>query len=378
MTYKILKKITSFFLLLIFIVYLGSCDQVLDVKNICPENSDYNSLFVLTDGNNGGIWVLDADSLIRIDTMTTHPRAPYSIEFSTDYHIWYSTWPEQLFQRGLFAINAMTKRVVKRADTKNIYLTSALCKNVLITYSDSIVQFYNVNSLALEHELNMHTATRVVTAPNQKEIYIFTYKNMMIYDVEKFEYSRSLQCLDSSFFSYRISISDVEFSPNGKYLYLTLFYPVDGGNFYVIDVEKDSVIDRYGCGTGSQIGISPDGNYVYISDPAGRYLESEPTNKMWRYDVRNQEMQVFIEGLQEIGLRGGLLITDNVVVAGDNKSIFIVLLGAAQTSDGKSVHLIKLDLETRKILSTYSLPRDERGYITELIRYVKLGKYLIQ
>lgn len=376
MTYKVFTNAICMFLLIMLSLHIGSCNQVVEVNLPCIMDSEYNALFALTDGNNGGIWVFDADSLTRIDTMTTRPRAPYSIEFSTDYRIWYSTWPEPLF--GLFAIDVASKKVINRVQTKNIFLTSALCKSLLITYSDSIVQFYNSHTLALKHELNMHTETKVLTAPNQKEIYVFTYKNMMIYDVEKFAYSRSLRCLDSSFFSYGISFSDIEFSPDERYLYMTILDEIYHGIFYIIDLEKDSIIGRYTCGAGSQIGVSHDGNYVYISDPAGRYLELEPTDKMWRYDVQRKEMQVFLQGLDAIGLKGGLLITDEVAITKDSKSMFVVLLGAAQTADRNSVNLIKLDLETRKVLSIYSLPRDERGFITESIRYIKLGKYFIQ
>jgi hypothetical protein len=204
------------------------------------------------------------------------------------------------------------------------------------------------------------------------------FRGIIVYNYETFQVERVIQIAESER-QIRMSPSSIVVSSDDEYLFLTVWNEIGGGgygSFFVVDLKQNSVLGEYPCGGYAQLAISPNNKYVYITDPAG-YLRDIPSiNKLLRYDVDRHEVEVFINSLSDIGLVRNRFITDKLIVADDNRTLFITFWsGPPRTSDGKIVHLIKLDSLTKRVISTFSLPLNEQGEFTQYIFEIKLGLY---
>lgn len=177
-----------------------------------------------------------------------------------------------------------------------------------------------------------------------------------------------------------MELSDFAISPEGEYLFVTVFNWASGdgyGTFHVVDLNRQTVIGEYLCGKYSKMCVSPDGKHVYIGDPGGYGLDLIPTGHLLRYDITNKQMELFIDWVPYNltgGAYAGKLHTDQIVIAPDNRTMFITTLGG-RTSSGEKIGIIKIDTYTKKILDYYIMPKDHRGYVTHGIYRLKLGKY---
>jgi len=339
------------------------------------------ALFASIDGNWCGIQVFNANSLEKIDSLETTPGVPFSIEFSPDYSKWYTIWHDNNDNYVLYAIDAKTKAIIRSINVTGQFLHMLKNKNILVTTAGKL-RFWNADNFNLikEDSIGMDRMIRLISSPINNKMYAARYTGIIpeivVYNIETFNIERTINLSDSTK-PRSLAFADLEISPDGRLLFVTVFnWNIWSGIFFAIDLSTYQIVAELPCGSFSQIGVSSDGHYVYITDPAGYFYMMEPTAHLLRYNIHARSMEVFINGLRDIGLTGNMLmITDQVVIAPDNRTMFLTFMGDAKTTDGKQVHIIKLDILTKKVLCVYSIPPDYRGYVTQRIAQLKLGRY---
>jgi len=376
--------------IILTLLLFASCKQegpVDSINNGLPETIP--ALFASVDGNWNGIWVFDTDSLKIIDSMYTGPvGVPFFLEFSPNYTVWYSIWESSLHNYELFAVDAGTKTILRRVKTEERSMTFLKTRGLLVTY-DRKIQFFNDETFSLVHKDSIGILWRLVRSPDERKLCAMYcnyngggFAGIIVYNLETLSIDRKLRVADS-LRQRGMAPADLKISPDGRYLFLTVFNWIGGGgfgSFHAIDLTTDSVVAEYPCGKYSQMGVSPDSRYVYISDPAGYLYEMNPTGHLLRYDVHARTMELFIDWVPYNltgGAHGSRLITDQIVLMPDNKTMFLTTING-ETPEGKNIAIMKVDLNTKQVLGVYSIPLDHRGYITEQIRRLKLGMYVMK
>ena len=375
------------YLLLMLVILFIACG-VFD-----PEPLDNFALFASIDGNPRGLWIFDANTFEKIDSLEMD-WVPLVFDISDDNSTWYST----LNNKDIIAIDANTKAIDMQITTRNYDPILDWQKKHIITYYGSdYIQFYDVQTFELVYEdslgLGWEGIRMMVASPIEDKVYAFHISEqgtgIMIYNTLNYQIEQVIELSDNIERNRGMSPTDISVSPDGNYLFITVYNWSDPnapswyGSFHVIDLSANQVVAEYSCGTYAQMGVSPDGSYIYLSDPAGYLIESHPSNQVLRYDITSQTMEVFIDGPADIGLKSSnndniYFITDQIIIAPDNRTMFITLGGAVTTATGKDIHMAKIDIRTKKVLEYFAIPRDYRGYITSEIRKLKLNKYMSQ
>ncbi len=357
-----------------------SCTSVIAPDDIPGPLPDDLALFASFDGNWAGIKVINPNTLTAVDSLEGADRQPIRLAFSPNYQEWYFTTEQGTGARALYAIEVMSKSILRTVSTQGRLVTTDHQQRYLITYGGpaGIVQIYERLTFQILHTDSLGPVYWSVASPTQNRIYIIaesaTPFSIISYDLDSFAIEKVLTFGE---FSGKTPTALI-ISYDGRYLFLTTFTWMGFGGvgtFYAIDLSTEAIIAKYDCGSYSQLGESPDGKYVYITDPAGYLYELFPTGRVLRYDVHNKTMEVFIDSFRDIGLTGGYAISDRVIIAPDNRTMFLTLGGNLRTLDGRLVHMIKLDTHRKEILASYSIPPDHRGYITQRFVDLKLGKY---
>lgn len=348
-----------------------------------------SALFASVDGNWTGIWVFDTDSLSIIDSFPTQYGAvPFSIEFSPDYSLWYTILQDNSNNHTIFSIDARTKNIFQQTLTQNPFLISADNGKYLIGYYIKVTEIFDRRTFILTRLDSLGWVDRAVACPKTSKIYLLSQSynlsdpgpRVVVYDLQDFNIKRVIEFADSTS-RKRMGSAAIAISPDGKYLFLTVFNWVGGGgygSFHAIDLKTDQVVAEFLCGKFSQMGVSLDGRYVYITDPAGYLYEMNPTGHLLRYDVYARTMELFIDWVPYNitgGAHGSRLITDQIVILPDNRTMFLTTPNG-QTIEGENIAIMKFDLDTKQVMCIYSIPPDYRGYITKHIRKLKLGKYV--
>lgn len=359
-------------------------------KNLILEDCSLDSfaLYASIDGNPRGLWIFDANNLNKIDSLEMD-WVPFYFDISSDNSTWYST----LNTNNIISIDAETKIINKQVNTRNYEIILDPLKEYVITYRGSdYIQFYDAQTLTLTYEdsIGLGTIRKMVASPTENIVYAFISTDqgtkIMVYNTHDHQLEQVIELTDNEVRSTGMAPADLDISPDGNYLFATVFNWSDPnvsgwyGSFHAIDLSTNQVVAEHLCGKYSQMGVSPDGKYVYISDPAGYTYELIPTNQVLCYDVISKDIEVFIDGSIDIGLKpmgdSDYFITDQVVIAPDSRTMFITIAGAVTTADDKDIHMVKIDTKTKKILDYYAIPRDYRGYITSEIKRLRSGKYL--
>jgi DNA-binding beta-propeller fold protein YncE len=181
---------------------------------------------------------------------------------------------------------------------------------------------------------------------------------VMVFNTESFLIKDIIPLTDDETRRRSMQGSYIDISPDGRYVYATVFNWQGGGgygSFHVIDLEKGEQVFESVCGGFAWIGVSPDGRYVYLSDSAGTpffaggiSLEFNPTNQILRYDVNRRRIDVFVDGGRDLGLSGtDILITSSIAVAPDSRSMYIrVLFGGRQRKD--FLRIFSMSIQKRK------------------------------
>lgn len=207
---------------------------------------------------------------------------------------------------------------------------------------------------------------------------------VMIFNYESYEVEAIIPLTEDEDRRRSMQGSYIDISPDGRYVYATIFNWQGGGgygSFHVIDVKTGEQVFEAPCGGFAWLGVSPDGRHVYLSDSAGTPFhtvgisyEFIPTNTILRYDVIRRRMETFASGAKDIGLTGNLLITSSITVAPDSRSAFIRVLAAESTNEGYTPSIIHIDTRTKKLLNYYRLPPDPDGFIRAWMHQLTFGR----
>ena len=342
-------------------------------------------LYVSLDGgnNNAGLWVLDANTLELIDSLGTGRGVPFSIEFSPDQRWLYSIWQEYPSRETyLSCVDIIEMSVVQRTlvNPSRPYLSTSADHAMLIAHGGAAMAFFDRATLGpLREDTSSYLVWQVKPSSNERKL-VFTrssmtmFEGLAVFDVDSFRIQRTIPLADSSA-QQKMEPADLAISPNGKYAFVSVFNWRGLGGYnslFVVDMVGNRIVGEMQTGAFAQLGMSPDGSSVYVSDPAG-YLYSMPaTNRILRYDAPTNSLQVFVT-LSDLGLTGSSLITDKIVVASDNRTVFVTVGGDVKDAKGQHVSILKIDAFTRRILETFSLPVDGYGNTTQTIRNITLG-----
>lgn len=85
------------------------------------------------------------------------------------------------------------------------------------------------------------------------------------------------------------------------------------------------------------------------------------------YDISNKHIEVIIDDPSEIGLEGQYIESEHVLVSPDSKSIYLAP-GNKDKATGKYSDILQFDVEKRRVINSFEIPRDSLGrYSTFLI-----------
>jgi hypothetical protein len=332
-----------------------------------PPLPDDAALYVSMDDADGiGLWILSANTLELIETMPTRPGVPWTIEFSPDYTTWYSCWGGMNYSlysgnvRPLAIQNSVPLQYSKHA------LVKSADQRYLVAYGYKGIDVFARANLNLVHQDTSSffgQYSRVTASPKRDLIYFTRWENRQligfgIYDLDLLRVTDSLLLFDSIRYP-GLEDADLVISPDDRFLFLSAWNWRGGGgfnSFFVIDISQKRILAEYPCGQFARLAVSPDGKTVYISRAGfNLYLFPPDNHRMYRYDVLANTINDFLN-------RGG---STGIVTADDNRTVFI--------SDASEIK--KVDATTGVAFGTYSVPLDSLGYLTRLIRNIRLGKY---
>lgn len=188
-----------------------------------------------------------------------------------------------------------------------------------------------------------------------------------VYDLDSMKITDEIIVFDDTKYEGLEDV-DIVVSNDDRYLFFSGWTWLGGfsgyGSFFVVDLIQKRILKEFRVGAFSQIAISPDGQSVYISDPGGYLYMFPSTRKVWRYDVKNNSINVLLNTPCQ---------PDRIAVAEDNRTIFIS--SWQFIIDGKHADIIKVDAQTGRIVSSYSAPLDSSGALMHTVRSIKIGKY---
>lgn len=358
-----------------------------------PDNLQiYTSVF----GKGAGIWTFDPNTFEVQDTLQT--GSSWGMSFSPDNRITYPAWRDSGTDISkVYAFYVHTKEMLREQEVWNPNAELDHSGNRLVSMGGNPgIQILDAHTFEILYEGHTHLrnlATKMTASPLRDEIYALVHladqpgvAGVMVLNTQTFEIEAIIPLTDDENRRRSMQGSYIDISPDGRYVYATVFNWQGGGgygSFHVIDLQDRRQIFESLCGGFAWIGVAPNGRYVYLSDSAGTpfytfgiSFEFPPTNQMLRYDVQRRSMSVFADGGSDFGLGGthlDLLITSAIAVAPDSRSMFIRVLSAGQTSDGISPRLMHIDTRTKELINVYNLPPDPDGFTRAHIHHLKIG-----
>ncbi len=383
-----MKTMNKAILLLVFagFVLTGGCD-----KNDTPEPgmellalffaiSDYNE----PEDNYHGILVIDANTMEVLNILKSD-KYFNSIELSSDNKTWYVISSSYLDPDNflLQAIDSKTGDVVEEVEVNNPKMALSKNSEVFVVYGglNKGMQFVDKNTFEIIHEEDtyeifqedtLYANVKVADFSPSDKLYYGWRNKIFEYDINEFTITQEFPIQGEA--SHNLKLSDINISPDGKNIYVTTRY-FSQGAFFSIEIASGK-FNFYNAGYHSQIAVSPDGRHVYITDPAGLPNPYDtypmPTNKVLRYDVKEETMETFIEGVDELGLTNGYIYTSYPHVGPDNKYLYMVLWSRKYTADGNPVDVVQVNIKTKRVVGFLELPENWRGW---MVRDSKIGKY---
>lgn len=314
--------------------------------------SDEYALFTLN--NEFGLRLLDPNRLVLLDSLSGYFPSS-TLEFSSGDSIWYMisrTVEEEI--DSLIAVDSVTKEVLLRRESYPTRWVMDKDKRYLINQFYDTLTFIDRLTFQLVKKENISMGGSI-PSPIRSELYCFNAnRGITVYDIDSFKVDRHIPINDNSIVAWHPR--DLNISHDGRYLYLTVSTNYSlryQGTFYVIDLLKDSVISKNPCGRLARISVSPDGNFVYLSDPlpiSGDYI---PIGEVLRYNVNTCGMEIYLKlnyfpGITIPGNQG----TRRVIVSPDSRSIFVLLSHYGNLcNNGQQANLLKVDVESKNIVS---------------------------
>lgn len=365
-----------------------ACENQDHIPPIQPLGNDF-ALFASGDGNSPAVYVLDADSLTLLDSISTDRDVAWTVVFSPDYSTWYSVWDSFYVpldaERYLQAVDTRSMSIIQSTSVSTLGAVALSNDQQLVAYGDrGISVFDRVSFTLLKSDTSLYFVNDIIPSSSQSRLYMLCtpdrqFPGLVIYDIDSMKIDQIIPIADS-ITQRRMQPVDLSISPDERYAFISVFNWIGGAgynSFIAFDLKSNEVVSEYHCGAFAQLAISPDGESVYITDPSGYLYQFITTGQILRYNVKSRQMEVFVERPRSIGLLGNLFVSDRVVVAPDNRTVFISMWGGdGYTTDGRFAAIIKIDALTRELLGTYSYPLDIRGIPVQLhARGLALGKY---
>ncbi len=366
----------ALFVVGIFIIFGVSCTSP---TAPAPIN---RPLYLSIDGGSTGsaIWTLDADSFEIIDSLGNQFGTPKYIELSSNYlfAVFSKYRGDYTFAISLAQFSTAPLQLLNQVFPKGGELVINSSGDLLIMHGGSNLYIHDSSTLGLIYQdttLDYIYTTVPSTKANQL-VCAISYGRVMIYDLDEYAPVAMIPLVDSLRMPHTVPV-DIALSPDEEQAYITVYNWTGGGGGFgsliVLDLVTKTVLSEFTCGSFSQLGVSPDGKYVYVTDPAGGLYIMPPTNQLLRYSVAHDELEVFIDGSADIGLGYGNFITNEIVVGPNSETLFISSPGIEHKNEG--IHIIKLSVSNKEVINTFALPKDERGYNTQMIRQIKLGGF---
>ncbi len=363
-----------------------------------PEIPDNVVLYATVFGQGQGIWTFDPQNLEVQDTLAT--GSSWSINFSPVYRTVYSAWRDSETNiSSVYAIDIASGDKVKQQELWNSHVQIDRSGKKLISMGGIQPGIQVLDAQTFDIIFEGHTQfinnrmAQVAASPIENKVFalIQTYgesglTGVMIFNYESYEVEAIIPLTEDEDRRRSMQGSYIDISPDGRYVYATVFNWQGGGgygSFHVIDVETGQQVFEAPCGGFAWLGVSPDGRHVYLSDSAGTPFhtvgisyEFIPTNEILRYDVNRRQIDTFARGGSDFGLSGteiDLLITSSIAVAPDSRSMFIRVLSAGMTEEGISPRLIHVNTRTRELLNVYTQPPDPDGFVRSWLHQLKIG-----
>jgi DNA-binding beta-propeller fold protein YncE len=384
-----LTRVLSVLALCALATSLVGCD-LLGLGNENRSLPDGPVLAASMTGNTEGLWLFDPSTLEREAIVeAVEGQTIQGMARSSNSGRWYLSWSvgstlEGTHREVLAAVDPSTGQIVERASFSDRSVAGPLVyeptRGEIVAYGSGSygARFFDAETLkrVRRHPIGPTDSTEVppaVVAADQGKIYFGSSRfrktrKVRVYDVSEQAVVRSFRPTADP--ALRESgVTDLALSPDGRFLYATTYSLQTGGAFSAVELEAGEVIAEHPAGSYANLAVHPNGQYVYVDCPAGGRRNLIPTQQVLRFDVTNRKIEVFIDGAEGEGVKGlgsdAALVATHITAQRSNRGIVMTVSGPTQ--DGEDVHMVRVDAETGTVLSTYSLPRDDRGYLKAAI-----------
>jgi len=338
------------------------------VPPLAPPIPDSLALFASVDGTPTGLLIFDPNTLEPIDSFVLHGPVPWSLVISPDASTWYSAWQVGINTDTLYAIDARTKAIVNQVPTngRGTQVISDKDKKYLITFDNGVTEFRDRINFSVVHRDSPYTVTQGgVMSSNEPRFYGWAPRgsesNFLVYNLDSFK-------VEKTFNVEPPGGCEVVLSPDDRYLYALC------DMFYVVDLTTHATVAKFPAVYYTNMGVSPDGKYVYLTNLPCEVCDFGTTWQVLRYDVETGA-GVYIDWRNFPGL-SGVWTSDQVVVSPDSRSLYLTVDGLTRTCSGEYVRLLRIDTESKTVLQTFTFPVDAQGNVHQVISRLWLGKYV--
>jgi hypothetical protein len=337
---------------------------------------DY-ALFAIVDGTPPGIWVFDANTLTVMDSLITY-RTPTSLEISPDGTQWYTIWRD--VADTLYVIDVQSKAILHRLPTRGYDVGGDKDKQFLIT-SGEVTEIWNRSQLTVIHVDSPATVGYPgVSSPIKNKFYSLGPGRGVSsrYDLDSFKIEKYFGLGDSMSQLYMSGV-DLDVAPDERYLYATVFNYNDNNwytTFHVFDLQTDSLLGIYHCGSNAEMGVSPNGEFVYLTEPLHPIYWSPPSQRILRYNVGSHTMEVFFKWTDIVSLSGGITTSHRIAMSPDSMAFFVTIGGGYPlTCQDERAKLLKIDTASKSLLANFEFAPNDQGWIVQDIIALKVGLY---
>lgn len=385
------KSVSAVFVLLLAVVLAGApmgCD-LFGLSDEEAQNLPSEPVLIASmTGNTEGLWLFDPSTLEREAIVeAVKGQTIQGMARSSNSGRWYLSWSvgstlEGTHREVLAAVDPSTGQIVERASFSDRSVAGPLVyeptRGEIVAYGSGSygARFFDAETLkrVRRHPIGPTDSTEVpaaVVAADQGKIYFGSSRfgktrKVRVYDVSKQAVVRSFRPTADP--ALRGSgVTDLALSPDGRFLYATTYSLQTGGAFSAVELEAGEVIAEHPAGSYANLAVHPNGQYVYVDCPAGGRRNLIPTQQVLRFDVTNRKIEVFIDDPDAVGIQNVALIADDITTLPSGEAVVfknpIAQRVQIDEGDPQNPSLIKVDAESGELLGSYTLPRDDRGYV---------------
>lgn len=358
--------------LVLFLFCLTGCNIT---ENERPNSKPVGkAILVALFGNSSssGFWFFNADSLTVIDSIYTQEGRIGYIDVDSNKESIY--WIDGSVQKKINTYN-LTSKSKSAVNTRGINLKVSSDGEYILTYKNyepGLSEIYDSEDMNIVASDSLGRFLDVFTIPDTPIFYAVVFKEEGESQQSKLVSlnQESLQIENEVLLDF-ISFSrfyDMGLSHDAKYFFLSNTDRSGAfGNFVVYDLEARAKVNEFETGPYPTFSISPDGENIYITS---RRSVNEITPKkiqVLHYDIIDKQIEVIIDDPKEIGLEGQYVESEHVLVSPDGKSIYLAP-GNKDIATGKYSNILQFDVENKRVVNSYEIPRDSLGrYSTFLL-----------